>query len=60
MQKKKNLMILTPGCQEPNERRCVDGEGQLRGQHQVPETGRRVWADFETHRCLEDEGNYSL
>jgi hypothetical protein len=52
--------MLTPGCQEPNERRRVDGEGQLRGQHQVPETGRRVRADFEAHRCLEDEGNHSL
>ncbi len=45
-----------PGCQKLNERRRPDRQGQLRGQHQVPETSRSIWTQCQTHCCLEDEG----
>ncbi len=33
----RNICQYLSGGQEPDERRGVDGEGELRGQHKVPQ-----------------------
>ena len=45
---------MCAGREEPNERRCVDGKGELRGEHQVQEEADGGWQRRGAPRRLED------